>query len=111
MVYTLVAVLTVQPGQRNKVLELIRPLVEYCEQNEDATLSYQVEISMDNPDVFMVFERYTSYELWQTVHMKSPAVKQFGDISKELVKNVQFHNYQETDIGYISRIEKAQRKV
>jgi len=111
MVYTLIAVLTVQPGQRNKVLELIRPLVEYCEHNEDITLSYQVEVSMDDPDVFIVFERYTSYEVWQTVHMKSSAVKQFGDISKELVKNVQFQNYQESDIGYISRAEKAQSKM
>jgi len=110
MVYTLIATLTVEPGQRDRVLELIRPLVEYVEQHETITLSYQVEASMDNPDVIMVFERYVSYELWQTVHMASKAVEDFGLISKGLVKNVQFQNFQETDIGYVSRVEKMQRQ-
>jgi len=111
MVYTLIATLTVEPGQRDKVLELIAPLVQYCEQHEDITLSYIVEVSMDNPDVFMVFERYVSYELWQTVHMASKAVADFGLISKGLVKNVTFQKFQETEIGYVSRADKMQRKV
>jgi len=110
MVYCLLATLTVQPGKRDEVLQLIRPLVEYCELHEDVTLSYQVEVSMDDPNVFMVFERYVSYEMWQDVHMKSDAVRRFGEISKALVKNVQFQNYEETSIGYVSRIEKKMQQ-
>ena len=82
---------------------MIRPLVAYCEKSEDVTLSYQVEVSMDHPDKFVVFERYVSKDLWESVHMKSQAVRDFNQVSAKMIKHVEFQNYQESSTGYLTR--------
>lgn len=50
---------------------------EYCALHEPGTLGYELSIREDDPDCFVLYERYESKAYLEDVHWKSEAFKAF----------------------------------
>lgn len=51
--------------------------------NEEGCLSYQLTISEEDPDAFIIFERYITKQYLEEVHFQSEQFKAFGAACKE----------------------------
>ncbi|MEW5301818.1 MAG: hypothetical protein WDW36_004653 [Sanguina aurantia] len=67
-----------KPGHIGKFVELFTELEKHVRANEEGALSYQLSISEEDPDAFIIFERYITKQYLEEVHFKSEAFKMFG---------------------------------
>lgn len=54
------------PGKGDDFLPLIAKLKEYIKDNEPDTLEYSVARDPENPDIFVVWERFTNVDALKT---------------------------------------------
>eukprot|EP00667_Euglena_gracilis_P022106 EG_transcript_24472 len=88
---------------RDKWIDMWRPIAAHVKQSETIALSYQLAISDEDPLLALVFERYTSKKEYLATHRTSPAFSAFKKASKDSGITVEMdgRSYVETDIGFM----------
>lgn len=81
---TVVAKITAKKGKekeaRNGLQELIEPTLK-----EEGCINYDLHISADNPGVFLFYENWASYDLWQK-HLENDHIKAFIERAGDLLE-------------------------
>ncbi|WIA19093.1 hypothetical protein OEZ85_003742 [Tetradesmus obliquus] len=90
-------------GQMPKFKELFAPLAAHVATNEEGCYAYELCVSGDNPDKFIIYERYKDKEYVEQVHWQSGPFKAFQEACKEagiewVEKSVV--TYVEADVGF-----------
>ena len=98
MMIHVLAIITAQPGQRERILEAYRANVDAV-RAEQGCLAYEAVVDARNaapglaqfgPDTFVVVERWASLEALQA-HAVAPHMKAYGAKVKDLTANRAIH--------------------
>eukprot|EP00026_Physarum_polycephalum_P017637 Phypoly_transcript_18930.p1 GENE.Phypoly_transcript_18930~~Phypoly_transcript_18930.p1 ORF type:complete len:198 (-),score=40.54 Phypoly_transcript_18930:14-607(-) len=93
---------TALPGKRAELLEKVKALTSYSEENEPGTLTYVWLESLTDPNVLTIFERYKTKESLTHIHRGSEFFQEFMAIHPALVSNATRAAYVELNCGFIS---------
>ncbi|KAK9469981.1 uncharacterized protein V1510DRAFT_446656 [Dipodascopsis tothii] len=78
------AYFTVAPGKREEVLDMFRPLATEVEATEPNCWSYVFFRALNNPDKFVIFERYTTLDDLNVVHRSGKTfIKVFAELEEK----------------------------
>jgi quinol monooxygenase YgiN len=80
---TVVAKITAKKGKEKKAQISLQGLIEPT-LKEEGCINYDFHISADNPGVFLFYENWASYDLWQK-HMESDHIARFIKIAGDLL--------------------------
>ncbi|KAK9238292.1 hypothetical protein V1525DRAFT_401624 [Lipomyces kononenkoae] len=95
----------VKPGTREKVLGYMNEVAVDVLEKEDGCYSYQYATSIDNPDKFMIFERYVDRDAWAVTHRAGAKfIEMFKRLEDEdlVVKKTIYECY-ESGVGFLAR--------
>jgi quinol monooxygenase YgiN len=78
---------------------------QYCKAREPETLTYEAIVSEDDPNLLVIYERYTSPEALSISHNSSAQFKAFGKwlAESDLVLEKHKETFWESGVGYASR--------
>jgi quinol monooxygenase YgiN len=105
-VFVLVVKLQLRAGGVPLFTELWAPLAAHCRAHEPETLTYELSEGIDEPDMVIIYERYTSRAALETTHNSSAAFKAFGAaLAAEpgLVLSRHKASYWESGVGFAGR--------
>lgn len=80
----------VKPGHRDVFLSLVQPFLEATRQ-EPGVLSYEFLLSYEDPDRFVVIERYATAEAHEA-HVNAAHYATFWNLLQALVEESRFEN-------------------
>ncbi len=81
---TVVAKITAKKGKEQETKRVLESLIPPT-LKEQGCINYDMHVSADDDGVFLFYENWTSYELWQD-HMNSEHLKNFKARLPELVE-------------------------
>lgn len=81
---TVVAKITAKKGKEQETKQALESLIPITLQ-EEGCINYDMHVSADNEGVFLFYENWSSYELWQK-HMKNDHLQQFIAKLPEIVE-------------------------
>lgn len=93
-------------ADRDKYIDLWRPLAEHVSQNEPKTLAFEFCIGRKDPSKCLILERYISKEAYLEVHKTSAAYLQYKAATAALGKRAPLisngTSFLESNIGYFA---------
>lgn len=90
------------PGHLEKFKEALKPLAAHVAENEEGCLAYELSVNADDPDSFIIYERYISREYVEQVHFLSGPFQTLKQTlgTLEWVEPIVIKMYQEADVGF-----------
>ena len=96
----------INEADRDKYIEVWRPLADYVAKNESRALAFEFCIGRKDPCKVLIFERYISKEDYLDVHKSSPAYLEYKAAEGALGKRGPIissgTSYLESNIGYFA---------
>ncbi|KAK9388850.1 hypothetical protein V1515DRAFT_614360 [Lipomyces mesembrius] len=104
-VFVLQVYFVVKPGTREKVLGYMNEIAKDVWEKEDGCFSYYYAKSIDNPDKFMIFERYVDRPAWDVTHRAGAKfIEMFKRLDdEELVASRFIYECYESGVGFLGR--------
>ncbi|KAJ8099817.1 hypothetical protein POJ06DRAFT_117179 [Lipomyces tetrasporus] len=104
-VFLLQVYFVVKPGTREKVLSYMNEIAKDVWEKEDGCFSYYYAKSIDNPDKFMIFERYVDRPALEVTHRTGAKfLEMFKRLDDEdLVVSKFIYNCYESGVGFLAR--------
>jgi len=81
---TVVAKITAKKGKEKEAQKGLQGLIEPT-LKEEGCINYDLHISADNPGVFLFYENWASYDLWQK-HLENDHIKAFIERAGNLLE-------------------------
>jgi len=81
---TVVAKITAKKGKEQETKQALESLIPIT-LHEEGCINYDMHVSADNEGVFLFYETWSSYELWQK-HMQNDHLQQFISKLPEIVE-------------------------
>lgn len=92
---TVIAKLTAAAGKEKELAKLCQNMAAQVRANEPGCLYYTPFVSLDNPSVFLFYEKYQDAEAFDA-HVKTPYFKQFvADSSPLLAADMEVQRFEE----------------
>eukprot|EP00878_Enallax_costatus_P011027 GHUV01011517.1.p1 GENE.GHUV01011517.1~~GHUV01011517.1.p1 ORF type:complete len:119 (+),score=28.69 GHUV01011517.1:109-465(+) len=92
------------PGHvQSKFLPAFRPLAAHVAQSEDGCSAYELSVSTEDPDRFIIYERYVNKDYFEQVHVQSESFKTWQKACEDagvewLEQSIKM--YEEQDVGF-----------
>ncbi|KAK9370897.1 hypothetical protein V1509DRAFT_615139 [Lipomyces kononenkoae] len=104
-VFVLQVYFVVKPGTREKVLGYMSEIAVDVLANEEGCFSYFYATSIDDPDKFMIFERYIDRDAWAVTHRgRAKFIEMFKRLDDEdLVVSRTILECSESGVGFLGR--------